>query len=232
MSSRQLYELQELDGEIEGAQLRLATIEARLGDRGALEALEGNVAALEQRLEDADRTQRAAEMEADSTRERLRALEARLYDGEVTNPRELKGMEQEQTVLRSRLERDEEGLLEVLESREEVEHQLSEAQAEMGRETEIWKQEQERLSQERDAGRATLDGLLERRQGVASHLTEDEIAVYDRLRPAKGGRAVAKLERGMCQGCRMALPTHVVQRARSGREHVFCTSCGRLLYVS
>ena len=40
-----------------------------------------------------------------------------------------------------------------------------------------------------------------------------------------------KVERGMCQGCRLALSTMELQRARSARGVVQCSSCRRILYV-
>jgi predicted nucleic acid-binding Zn-ribbon protein len=46
------------------------------------------------------------------------------------------------------------------------------------------------------------------------------------------GRAVAKVERGMCGGCRISLPMTVLQKARSGLDVVQCVSCERILYVS
>ena len=54
---------------------------------------------------------------------------------------------------------------------------------------------------------------------------------YETLRQAKGGRAVAKVERDLCQGCRMSLPTQLRQRVRSGRQAVNCSSCGRMLFA-
>jgi len=43
---------------------------------------------------------------------------------------------------------------------------------------------------------------------------------------------VVKVERGMCQGCRISLPMSVLQKARSGFDVVQCVSCERILYVS
>ena len=73
-------------------------------------------------------------------------------------------------------------------------------------------------------------------EGQRSKLTEglDPLTLqrYEALRKSKGGLAVAKVERGLCQGCRMSLPTHQQQRVRSGRQEVLCSSCGRLLFLS
>jgi predicted nucleic acid-binding Zn-ribbon protein len=40
------------------------------------------------------------------------------------------------------------------------------------------------------------------------------------------------VERGLCRGCGVTLPSGDVQRARAGQELVRCNSCGRILYVA
>jgi predicted nucleic acid-binding Zn-ribbon protein len=55
---------------------------------------------------------------------------------------------------------------------------------------------------------------------------------YEALRRTKGGLAVAKVVRGLCQACRMSLPTQLQQRVRNGRQTVLCSSCGRMLLLS
>jgi predicted nucleic acid-binding Zn-ribbon protein len=44
---------------------------------------------------------------------------------------------------------------------------------------------------------------------------------------------VVKVERGACLGCRLTVPTVILQRARSGMNPtpVQCPSCERMLYV-
>ncbi len=232
MSARQLYELQELDGAIDSTRSRLADLEARLKDTSVIDALGAKVAALEQRTQEVRQRQRAQEQDLDSLRQKLQALEERLYGGKVSNRRELEGMERERKTLRSQLGRGEEELLRVMMSNEEAQRSLSDAQAELHREEGNWHKGQERLEKEKNAEEKTLERLLEERTCITSLLTEGEVAAYDRLRSAKKGQVAAKVERGLCRGCGVTLPTHVVQRARADRERVFCPSCGRVLYVS
>ena len=66
---------------------------------------------------------------------------------------------------------------------------------------------------------------------LASRIDPATLQRYEVLRKSKGGRAVAKVERDLCQGCRMSLPTQLRQRVKSGRQSVNCSSCGRMLFV-
>ena len=45
------------------------------------------------------------------------------------------------------------------------------------------------------------------------------------------GTAVAKVEQGVCCGCRISLPSTELQRARSD-SLVRCSSCGRILFLA
>jgi predicted nucleic acid-binding Zn-ribbon protein len=53
--------------------------------------------------------------------------------------------------------------------------------------------------------------------------------LYDRLRPAKKGRAVALLEDGVCTACGVAPSSSRIQSARQGNDLVLCGNCGRIL---
>jgi predicted nucleic acid-binding Zn-ribbon protein len=55
------------------------------------------------------------------------------------------------------------------------------------------------------------------------------LSLYEGLRSTRQGRGVALMERGACQGCRITLPTHLVQRLRAGGQLVQCPSCERIL---
>ncbi len=75
---------------------------------------------------------------------------------------------------------------------------------------------------------ASLEG--ERAQEIVNR-DASMLQLYNELAPSKQGRAVAKLDGGACGGCRISLPTNVLQRARSGRDIVRCSSCERILFV-
>ena len=92
------------------------------------------------------------------------------------------------------------------------------AQSEMSTELKELKVEQEHLE-------------IERRK-VSSTVKHTDIAVYNKVRGAKGGIAIAEIEKGMCSACRVTLPTNQTRRARAGRELVLCNSCGRILYAN
>jgi hypothetical protein len=54
---------------------------------------------------------------------------------------------------------------------------------------------------------------------------------YERLRRQKGSTSVVGVAHGVCGGCHMKLPTHIVHACIAGREVVSCPNCSRLLYL-
>ena len=231
-SSKQLYDLQEIDREISESRDSLATVRARLEDNQALLFAQSQVEEAQTRLQELHARQREVEMELETLREKIEPLEKKLYGGTVVNPRELSGMEEEIKHLKSRLGQEEDRLLEVMESVEEAQSSLGEAQENLARVDAQRQQELEQLLEQQKHLTNELPDMERQRGSVTSQLPSSTLSLYERLWSNKQGHAVAKVERGMCQGCRITLPTKMLQQARAGQGLVQCNSCERILYVS
>ena len=94
-----------------------------------------------------------------------------------------------------------------------------------------WEAQQVELNRRVAGLRAEQNEYEKQRETLASGVDPATLQRYETLRKSKGGRAVAKVERDLCQGCRMSLPTQLRQRVKSGRQTVTCSSCGRMLFV-
>lgn len=227
-----LYALQEIDSGIEAAKASLAAVEEQLGE--SEELIAGRQAVEEGRdaLKGVSSQQRGLEWQVDDLRSRLSGVEGKLYGGSVRNPKELASMQEEANILKGQLRRREDELLDLMVRVEERQAALREAEESLAEVERRWRQEQKELASEKERLGGELAGLEERR-GQQSSLIEARVsALYDNLRERRQGRAVVKVERGMCGGCRISLPMTVLQKARSGLDVVQCVSCERILYVS
>ena len=229
--SRILYDLQNLDLLLDEAKGRVSEIESSLGDRDELKRREEALEDLRGRMRDLDRKQRSLDMSSKSTRDRLDAVETKLYGGAVASPRELQDLGRElQNVKRNLAEIDEQAL-ENLVSLEETEQRVSKGEEELVREEAAWSEDQYGMEVERRELRTRIGGLEQQRRQAARGLDARSLGVYERVRIAKSGRALSTIERGLCRACGVTLPTHSIQRARSGDEAVQCGSCGSILYA-
>ena len=229
--SRILLDLQNLDLLLDEARERVASIERSLGDREELKRREVALEGLREQVRDLDRKQRSLDLSSQSTRDRLSAVETRLYGGAVSNPRELQDLGREfQNVKRNLTEVDEQAL-ENLVSLEETEQRVAEDEEALVREEAAWSENQYGMEVEKRELRTRIGGLERQRLDMTKGLDVGSLQVYERVRRDKGGRAVSMVERGLCRTCGVTQPTHSVQRARSGSEPVQCGSCGSILYA-
>ena len=227
-----LYALQEIDSAVEATKASLTAVEEQLGE--SEELIAGRQAVEEGRdaLEDVGKQQRELEWKVDDLRSRLSDVEGKLYSGSVRNPKELGSMQEEANILRGQLRRREDELLDLMVRVEERQAALREAEESLTEVEERWRQDQKELASEKGKLEGELAGLEERRRQQSGLIEARVLALYDNLWERRQGRAVVKVERGMCGGCRISLPMTVLQKARSGMDVVQCVSCERILYVS
>lgn len=226
---KQLYSLQEVDLALDEVHSRIAEVEQELEGRLSLGRIEEALEQARGRLQEIQASHREAQAEAARLRERVNYLEGQLYGGDIVNPRELETLQLEVNNTRHQLEQQDVRLLELSLQAEDtrnrietLERDLADTQAAWEtRQTELWIQLEELTERQ--------ETLTAERKNMAAGLDAVELTRYEGLRKSKGGKAVARVMRGLCQACRMSLPTQHLQRVRSGRQMVLCNSCGRML---
>jgi predicted nucleic acid-binding Zn-ribbon protein len=231
-SVRQLYVLQELDLVLDRLRQQQNTAETELKSEVSVETLETALNGEAERLQEVALQQRDNQLAAEAHRERSQTLETQLYDGSMTNPRDLESLQQEAANVRQQLDQAEAALLELSIQAEETQSKHAELDRELAEMRQVWDSRQGELNQLIKH----LSGELGDHETQRSKLTEGvdpaSLQRYETLRMSKKGVAVVKVERGLCQGCQMSLPTHLQQQVRNGRQQVHCSSCGRLLFLS
>ena len=228
----ELYALQEIDSGTDVARETLAAVEEQLGETEELVAARAAVGEYRQALRALHDGQREIEWQVDEARSHLSAVEGKLYGGTVRNPKELAGLNDDANMLKGQLRRREDELLNHMVKVEEQETALQQAEAALKEIEGRWQREQADLLGQKERLEAELADLGERRRAQAAHIDGRVLELYDLLRDRRQGKAVAKVERGMCQGCRISLPMSILQKTRSGFDVVQCVSCERILYVS
>ena len=229
---RHLYELQEADLEIEVKRQALAYVESQLGERQAVDEACDRLASEKKRLDELRASQREREWVVEDLRSRVATLEEKLYGGSVKNPKELASIQEQVEHLKRRGSEEEDHVLDIMTQAETAQENVTATGREVGTLEREWQLEQDRLARERDELTAALAILERKKRDIISRIDAASIRLYEELRAKRQGRAVAKVEQGMCQGCRIVLPIRELQRARGSQELVQCGSCERILYVS
>ena len=228
---RQIFELHLLDASIIDTDAALAQVNRNLADDGDVRRAGANLQLARDKLAAVERRQRESEALISDIQARLGPLESRTYDGSVTNPRELEGMQREVNNLKNRLSNAEDDYLAVLDDLDVASQTVTEREEQSAATDTKRQHDVKTLSEEKDKLEFNLLELWEKRDGKASALESAPIGLYESLRESLGGLAVATIGRGMCNNCRLSLPMNVVQKARAGRELSQCPSCTRILWV-
>ncbi len=228
---KQLYALQEVDLDLDRVYRALEEAEQELKIEISIGNLEASLQEEQERLQDVELLQRDNQIDIETRRERSEALETQLYDGSMINARDLEALQLEAANVRHLLEQDEAMSLELSIQVEEYRSRCGSLNLQLAEIRARWDVQQVELNQRIDGLRAEQGEYERQRALLAARFDPATLQRYETLRKSKGGRAVAKVERELCQGCRMSLPTQLRQRVKSGRQAVNCSSCGRMLFV-
>lgn len=225
---KRLYELQQLDLDLAKTTGLLSRVEQQLDHdeqlakaRADLEAALTNLAALRDK-------QKKGEWAVDDIEAKLKPIQQKLYAGSVKNPKELVSMQQQANQMTNQLREEEDRVLETMAQIEALQKDIALKTARVATLEKEWKQKQEQLLSEKAALSGVLDEMGKRRDGILATIDGAYVEIYERVRVRKQGVAVAKIEQGRCQGCRIAVPLSEQTQARAG-ELVHCSSCGRVL---
>jgi predicted nucleic acid-binding Zn-ribbon protein len=226
---RHLYQLQELDLEIEAEEKKLQEKLSLRKESDELIAAQAGLTSAQQRLDELKKQQKSAEWQADDITSKIKTVEDQLYGGKVRNPKELESLHLEAELLKKKRDELETSLLELMDRVESAQKEMTKASHEFKMVETKWQNEQKRLAEEIEALKEKSARLKQSRQALAGVLDARILDLYSRLRKHKG-YAIVKVEQGICRGCRISLPSSDLQQARSGHL-VHCSSCGRILFL-
>lgn len=226
-----LLRLQEVDSEQAALERELASLrEAPEVDepRRRVESRQERVRQLLERQVVLTRELGWAEKEAAELKRKQGELDRKLYSGEIGNPKELDQMRRKLESVAGTIGSLDDQALTAMEELETLKPALAEANRTLEEERAALRLAEQANAERRAAVEEALETIPERRQTLAGSIAPPLLAEYERIRPRRGGVAAVRLARGICEGCRVAVPPVLLGQARQGRL-VKCESCGRIL---
>lgn len=231
-TAAELFAVQETDLAIDAAVARLNEVESRLGESEELIAARERADQCREKIRPLQTNQQDLDLQAGEVRAKAGKIEQKLYGGGVGNPKELEDLQADLTSLRGQLKKREDEELEVMLALDEAEAELKQAEAALTELERDWAAEQSTLRGEQAELNAEIQDLQARRDRQVEEMDAAALRLYGALRERRQGTALALVERGLCQGCRITLPMSVLQKARAGAGIVQCVSCERILLVN
>jgi len=228
--AKQLYQLQEVDLGLDSTGQALKQIASQLGESREVARTRTKLESESKRLEELKHQQHSLEWEVDDIGTKLTAIEEKLYSGSIGNPKELANFQHEADGLKLRRGQLEDKTLDIMDRVEQATASVTAISGELKTLEDRWQSQQQQLSADMERLKATLSDLEHKRQLLSAEIDPEAIELYHRLMKQKG-TAVAKVEQGICQGCRISLPATELQQARGG-SLTQCSSCGRILFLA
>lgn len=225
---RQLYQLQELELDIEARETVLANCMTQLGESRQLAESRVQVAKEEKLLEQLKGEQKVVEWELEDLEAKLAAATEALYSGRIKNPKDLASLQHEVDGFKDRGVRLEERVLDVMERVEAASASLTGKRQEFSRVEEQWRGQQQKLAADIEQLNGALSELRQQAQQTLAVIDPEAAVLYQQLRKRRGW-AVARVEQGTCRGCGISLSTAELQRAK-GNRLVQCNNCSRILF--
>jgi predicted nucleic acid-binding Zn-ribbon protein len=225
-----LARLQSLDLEMLQRRNQIKKLEADI-QKAELAVLEQRhrIEAQQQQTETLLKDRREAERTVKERQEQISKLQGQLYDvktNEAYNAlqAEVKQKKQEVGLL-------EERILEMMMSEDEYKKDGSQAlQAVKAAESAVLA-DQNKIRQEMAELESQTAQLQAQWQAAAQSVEAQYLDRYVRLRDAKGGLAMSKIENDICQGCRLSIRPQAAIELQKYRALLYCDNCARILYV-
>ena len=230
--AKQLYELQEVDLDIAHKTESLAQVKNTLGKDDDLVAARSALDTAKKHLADLEHQQKTSEWELSELGSKISVVEKKLYGGSVKNPRELTPFQQDMEILKAQRAEREDKLLALMMDVDSLQQDVGLKKGDFEKIEREWRENQQKLSNQQAELETELAQLKQKRDMLASQIDSASLDLYEEMRRAKQGQAVAKVVQGRCQGCRISLSVSDQQKARMGQELAQCSNCGRILYLS
>jgi hypothetical protein len=225
-----LFRLQGVDSELDACRARLKDIDQVLSDSPEVREVHQRLIEAQAQLHTARVALQSLELDNQAFSEKIAEADERLYSGRVTNPKELRDLEQDIASLKRQRAAVEERQLEALIRAETAEADVGAVQARQQQVEQETARLHSSLLEERNTLTARLERLEIEREAILAPLPADDREMYERLRRTKNGRAVVQLEEGVCTACGVAPSSSRIQSVRQGNELVRCGNCDRILY--
>ena len=228
--ARDLYQLQEVDTALEANLQAQKKVSAQIGESQIVLKAKAKLDEELKNLERLAAQEKSTEWEIDDLTAKIKDTEKKLYGGKIFNSKELGSLQQETDELKKRCSGLEDKSLGLMEELEALRKAIDYSKEELAKLQAQWQAQQKQFVVELMQLKAAQAVHETNRQQIAALIDAEAMATYQELRKRKGV-AVAKVEQGICQGCRITLPNTDLQRAKGGGV-VRCSSCGRIIFLA
>lgn len=230
----ELLRLQDHDIVIDQITHRQATLPERpalAAATAAVQEIDGRIATVREQRDELARDEKRLADEVAIVEAKAVDVNDKLYGGTITSPKELQAFQEDYDSLKRRQRELEDREIEIMEAIEPVEAELGRLEAERTAREATREEAVTALAAAEDAVGAELAEAQGQRDGIAAAVPDDQLQIYDRLRPDYAGIPIARLVGTNCSGCHLTLSAMALDQIRALPDDALatCDECGRIL---
>ncbi len=229
--AKELFQLQHIDQEIEAKNSEVAKIKEGLGKSQKVADAQNSMDQAKEWLRKIQKDQKDKEYLLEDLQTRKKDMEKKLYEGKEKGHKELESLRQEVEKLKPQVQKEEELLFEVMGEGDNANKNIAKYTERLKQAEEEWNIEKAGFFSQISNLEGALQELQVNRSQQVSRITPQDLEIYNKLKSQKQGKAVARVEKGRCHGCRLNLSMNLLKRLRTGNAVVFCDNCGRILLL-
>ena len=226
-----LYELQEMEGDLHKSKVDLADVASRLDHNESVVRSRDRAARAKQAFAKLELRQGELDTDVQQASTRLKELEQRLYSGKTAASKDLLAIQQEIQLIQKKRVGLEEKLLEQMEQVEAGQKAVAIIVTELAVAEAAWQTEIPKLQQEHERLEKHAQKVAQAYDAAEALVSAGDLKIYRALQKSKG-TAIAKVERGLCSGCAISVPSHELQKLRTSTIPLRCSNCSRFLFAS
>jgi uncharacterized protein len=221
---------QRLERRAAALRAQVARLEAELAQDPVAERLDQERATVDEARRDVELRLRERERDTEERRARLRGRERELMSGRIRNPTELLKLNHEVESLRGSVGEAEDAQLELMETQESLQAELSRLAAELATARERTAAAAPGLRGRLERAEADLAATEAERDATWASIPADWQVAYERVR-SRVPDPIAEVLHGQCQACRVQVTSSGMQVIRRGGL-LQCDNCGRILVIT
>jgi predicted nucleic acid-binding Zn-ribbon protein len=226
-----LFQLHQVDSTMLDLQNRAGALDTGKSEMAELKVIQDKTAPLREEVKRLQSELQVLEDEKRTTETKLANFDKKLYDGSVTNAREITHIQQEVEMLK--------GTVGARQAKIDVlREQLPPKAAELAEVDKVVAVKQRAAVLKRDAAKKEyaaiqikFEAVKGQRAAALKNVSADFARVYDHVRQKTGGTAMAVVtDNSSCSHCGMHIAEKTCEHVREGKL-TQCEGCGRILFL-
>ncbi|NIM04266.1 MAG: hypothetical protein GTN69_04390 [Armatimonadetes bacterium] len=224
-----LCELQGLDIEVDRRKKSLAGLDDGASAKVEVDRLTAELSEVEAKRKETETEYHDRDIALKGIEEKKKKAQDLMYSGKVSNPRELEDLQKEVAMFDKEIDKLSTRVLELMDEQEVVQKKEAESQAALAEAQKTLEEVVSRYETTSSRLKEEITSLQSQREALVKDIPKPLMRRYEQIQSSRGVLAAVAMKSGVCDGCHVTLPSHLLEAVQASKSPQTCESCGRLL---